>query len=271
MSIHLWCRYHRVSGQVLFYLTLHLWARSEHVLLKTIQGGVMPEPSTASATICKRVSEEGRLASGQSDRHRRRHSKASLQCPEQCLRAASLASRTAQVSYRDVCHICQPGVDYLGSTWEHHVEEVLFNRANQVPWLKEWGLLTKNFFFFSSCEILSVRTIWCENRCCLCSGGKCPDWEGNSLLRLQVLQESSEAHQSSLTLLPEAAALVCTNFPKVRSALRRCRDISAVYLIQWGQNVSRHSQVGKTCQIRPNCIFIIMLFLRTMVTGCNCK
>lgn len=149
MSIHLWCRYHRVSGQVLFYLTLHLWACSEHVLLKTIQGGVMPEPSTASATICRRVSEEGRLASGQSDRHRRRHSKASLQCPEQCLRAASLASRTAQVSYRDVCHICQPGVDYLGSTWEHHVEEeVLFNRANQVPWLKEWGFLTKNFFFF---------------------------------------------------------------------------------------------------------------------------
>lgn len=161
MSIHLRCRYHRLSGHVIFYLTLHLWARSEHALLMAIQGEVMPEPSAASDTIRRRVSEEGRLDSGCPDRHRRRHSNASLQCPEQCLRAASLASsccsRTAQASHRDLCHICQSGVDYLGSTWECHVEEdVLFNRANQAPWIKEWGSLTKNFFFSPSYVILCL-------------------------------------------------------------------------------------------------------------------
>lgn len=76
---------------------------------------------------------------------------------------------------------------------------------------------------------------------------------------------------TTLSLPTQVTALVCTNFQKAWPALYRRRGIAAAYRIQRGQHVSCYSQVGKTCKTCPNCIFIITLFLCTMVTGCNCK
>lgn len=159
----------------------------------------------------------------------------------------------------------------LGIPKGHMGQDTLFNWANQAPWLKEWWLLTNNSAF-SSYKRLSIKTTWCGSSCCSCSIGNALTergilWDCRSYRNL----ERPIRAPKTLTLPLEVTAWVCTNCMKVRLVLCCCRGMAAFYLIQWRQRISYYSQVGKTCKTCPNCIVIIMLFLCTAVTGCNCK